>query len=230
MKSINRRRGMMLFCLFAAVFLILSSAFGIASADENTSETEKNVVSFTDRIADLEEEGIIPKTSGNFISLGDYEDTLAQLGYVRKIPLTEAENFAASVKLTWESASKTPDTQTAGCGVIFNSADGAADHIMVSVRMDGAVHVSGNRYYSKLSYGKFYYGLPSIEGSADLLMVYRNNTVHVYLNGEYITSVPGIPYIGNQVGLGILSGTYQDFGTRCKFEDIRLYIWQESEE
>ena len=223
MKMNWTRNGIFLFCLLTAVFLISGSLFGIMAADGDTADPE---LAFEGKIADLEEKAMIPLASGTYISLGDYEDSLAQMGYVRKIPLMEAENFVLSVHLTWSSGSRTPDTQTSGCGIIFNAEEGSADHMIVSVRMNGAVYITGLKRYTELSYGKYYYGLPNVEGSADLLMIVNDRKVSVYLNETFIGSGTDFPEIGNEIGLGILSGTYQDFGTRCKFEDIRLYTWE----
>ena len=227
MKTNGRKNAIILLCFLTMVLGISGSLCGIASAEDDQGETG---MTFADQIGALEAEGLIPATSGTYLYLGDYEDSLAQLGYLRKIPLMEAENFAASVHLSWESGSRIPDTQTAGCGIIFNSSDGSNDYMMASVRMDGMVYISGSRNYSKLSYGKFYYGLPAVEGSADLLVIVNDHTVSVFLDGNNLAVVPDFLPMGNEIGLGILSGTYQDFGTRCKFEDICFYIWQEDQE
>ena len=226
MKMNRKRNVIFLFCFLTAVLLFSGILSGIA-AEDTAADPE---LAFEEKIAGLEEKGLIPAASGTYLSLGDYEDSLALMGYVRKVPLMEAENFVISVHMAWESANRTPNTQTAGCGIIFNSGNGSSDYVLASVRMDGAVYITGLKYYTQLSYGKFFYGLPSVEGSADFLMIVNNQKASVYVNDQLIATASNIPVMGNEIGLGILSGTYQDFGNRCKFGDIRIYTWVSDQE
>ena len=188
-------------------------------ADETGAE------SFSDLIARLQEEAVIPAESGRYLSFSDFEDAYANMGYCSVTPLLEADHFVLSANISWSSGSQIPNSMTSGCGVIFNAAENSTDHLMVSMRMDGNLYLSGTRTYNYLSYGKYPIALPSIIGGGNLVLVTDGTQAVVYLDGKRVAQRSDLSDWGDVVGLAVLSGTYQDFGTRCIFSDINVYVW-----
>ena len=181
---------------------------------------------FNDLVDSLREEGVIPRVRGSVTYFGNFEDNSANMGYSQWFTITEAENFVLKGKLTWTSASTTPSFVYAGCGVVFGADPATGNHLLLSVRMDGFVYMSGTKGQTPLSYGRYYYGNPWWEGSADIMLVLNGDTASFYMNGQRMFAVPGVLIQGNGVGPAALSGTYSDFGTRCTWEDLYLFSWE----
>ncbi len=209
---------------YVALMLIMLSLL-IMNFRNAFADTETDTA-FADMISSFAEDGLIPGTIGNYLSLGDYEDSNSNMGYSAMIPLMEAEHFVISAKMDWFSANMTPSSVTNGCGFFFSAADETNDHLMVSVRGDGNVYFSGQRNYTVLSYGRTYYGLPSRAGSADLCLIVDGSNVTVYLNGKLFQKQSELPISGNIFGLAVLSGTFQDYGTKCTFGNIHVFTWE----
>ena len=207
-----------------SVLLLLTLCILIISFDVICADTESDDA-FVNMINSFKKNGLIPETNGKYISLGNYEDSYANMGYTAMTPLLEAEHFVISAKLDWNSANMTPNSVTNGCGFFFHAANGANDHLLVSLRGDGNVYFSGLRNYTILSYGKHPFALPSRAGSADLCLIVDGSNLTVYLNGEQFLQQGNLPISGNVLGLAVLSGTYQDYGTQCIFGNINVFTW-----
>lgn len=207
-----------------AILIIISGLliFNIGNICANTESDD----TFADMIRTFAENGIIPGTDGNYLSLGNYEDSFANMGYSGMTPLLEADHFVISASLEWVSAIKTPNSATNGCGLFFGADDKTGNHLMVSVRGDGNLYFSGHRKYTVLSYGKIPFNQPSYTGSAELCLIVDGSDVTVYLNGEHFLDRKELPVSGNVVGLAVLSGTFQNYGTKCSFENINIYTWE----
>lgn len=186
---------------------------------------EKAADSFSDLIAQFQQEGVIPNENGKFLALGDFEDSYANMGYYSVTPLLEAEHFVLSANLSWSSGNQTPNTMTAGCGIVFNAAENNTDHLLMSVRMDGSIYITGAGNYTNLSYGKFPFGIPTVVGEKKLVFVVDGAKGFVYIDGKQMAQRNDLSVWGNVVGIAVLAGTYQDFGTRCVFRNIEIYTW-----
>ena len=218
----NRRRQSAILQLFLSLCVLMT--LGIMDISGARGEDGKEE-SFHDLIEQLKLENSIPQENGRFLFLGDYADSYANMGYLSAVQLWEAERFVFSSKISWESGFQTPDTMTSGCGVFFNAASDSGDHLMVSVRMDGNLHISGSRSYSYLSYVRIPWQNPSVEGEAELSVIVDGKELSVYINGQKMWQRGDMPVMGDAAGLAVLSGTNLDFGTRCSFTDISIYTW-----
>lgn len=214
----DRIQSLMLMVL--AVLLIFA---GCVQADDEP-ETEEDA--FAALIAELKEEGEIPDTEGNYYRMGDFEDSFANIGFFRGIPLLESDHFVLSADLSWTSGSTIPNSATSGCGFFFNMGDENNNHLKVSLRMDGRIYLDGAKDYSPLSYWNNYLASPSMEGRGSLMLLVNGDRAVVFLNGERYREQDNLPTWGSAAGLAILSGTNQDFGTRCRFGSISLYTWE----
>ena len=215
-RKINRQK-----ILFILLTLCITAVnFGVIFGNSGSD------AAFADMIRSFAENGLIPGTNGNYISLGDYEDSFANMGYSAMTPLWEAEHFVISAKLDWNSANMTPNSVTNGCGFYFHAVDNTKDHLMVSLRGDGNMYLSGQRNYTILSYGKHPFALPSRAGSADLCLIVDGSDLTIYLNGEQFLRQSDLPVSGNVLGVSVLSGTFQDYGTKCTVGNINIFTWE----
>ena len=204
--------------ILLAVILCLSGS--VFAQDE---EAENAFYAFLD---ELEEDGLI-ESNGHTTYYGDYEDEWAQIDYYQWITFEHTNRFVFQANVAWASGSATPNNFDSGCGVIFNSASGNANHLLASIRMDGNIYFDGVRNYNYLSYGKYGYGRPSVKGAADFTIVVDNDKAVIYLDGQRVVRKADLPVMGDGVGLATLSGTNKDFGTRCTYKDIFFYTWEE---
>ena len=205
--------------LFVFLLLVFLCTAGFAFGQDE--EVENAFYAFLD---ELEEDGVI-EPDGHLTYYGDYEDEWAQINYYQWLTFAHTSRFVFSANIAWESASATPNNFISGCGVVFNSASGNANHLLASIRMDGFVYIDGIRNYSELSYGKYGYGRPSTKGSADFVLVVNEDKAAVYLDGQRLVQKANLAIMGDGVAIATLSGTNKDFGTRCNYKDIFFYTW-----
>lgn len=205
-----------------AVFLLIAIGVVCAYADD---EIQEEIETFEILISQLKSDGVIPSLDGKFIQMGDYEDSYANLGMAKGIPLFEAEHFVISADISWSSGSITPNTNASGCGFFFGKAD-TNSHLSVTLRMDGRIYFTGKNNYERLSYGNYFYINPTVKGSGSLMLIVDGKNAAVYLNGNRITQKNDLPLWGNTAGLTVLSGSNKEFGTRCVFSNINVYQWE----
>ena len=211
-RNMNFRR---LFLWTTALLLLLS--FGGADADSD----------FTGFIGSLKADQTIPEeAAGTVTSFGDYTEDLALIRTGTGVPLLQGDDFVFSADIDYSSGSRTPDISNAGCGLYFSSREDTYNYLMVTARMDGMIHLSGSNYGKYLSFKKYSYAAPNVEGSVNLSVIRNGDTVTVYLDGENVLTSENMPSFGDLLGLAVLSGTNADFGTRCEFRNIRLYTWE----
>lgn len=181
--------------------------------------------SFRKLITSLENDGVIPSTNGSYIHFEDYTYAWAQIDWYSWNSMTDAKNFVLDTTVSWESAAERPNTFDAGCGLVFRE-NGASDMLSASLRMDGNVYLTGyynNRY---LSYGIRSYGPAQIEATHEMTVVANDGMVYVFVDGKQIAKQydVAIQRSGN-MGFATHSGTNKDFGTRCTFEDVNVYVF-----
>lgn len=203
------------------IFIILCTLlFTLYSSVCADSESD-----FQDFLGKLRSEGLISEKPGSIIRIGDFSDELANLGCYSWFPLTNAENFVLSSKISWESGNEHPNSGQAGCGVVYGADPVTNYHVMASIRMDGTVYMSGFNQTGNLKYGNNYYGLYSYEGSADFAVVVNGMNVYIYVNGKQIMDRHSIYTYGTGVGPAVISGSNWKFGNRCTWADTYLYVY-----
>ena len=95
--------------IFVFFCLLIFTSFGTVLADSESS--------FQDLLAQLRSEGRIPEKSGSIIKFSEFSDELASIGNYSWFPVTEADNFVLSSKVSWESGNDHPNSAQAGCGL-----------------------------------------------------------------------------------------------------------------
>lgn len=207
---------------------IILLAVGLIMISFVQSPAYADKTEFLETLAQLKTSGIIPNTEeGQVISYGSLTDNYANMGSAKYYPIAESDHFVLSSKISWSSASPTPNGPVSGCGYVFGTNPDTIDYQMISIRMDGNLYFRGRNLGNPLSYGKIFIQNPSMQGEALLTLVVNGSSVNIFFNGNNIKSINDVVLPGNGLGFTILSGTNKDFGTQCTFEDIFLYTWQD---
>ena len=202
------------FIFLIFVFLFLSVL--PAAANDNAEV-------FFSLLDEFEQEELI-RGDGETISYGDYEDELPLLNYYRWTPFTEAENFVLSADISWVSSVERPTFSGTGCGVIFNSKD-KGNHLLLSIRADGHVYITGYKDSTSFSYKKYKFGNNSPNGSIHLDLIVENKKAIVFIDGRRMFTNSALSSFGEKVGFATISGTNLDFGTKCNYSNIFMYKW-----
>jgi hypothetical protein len=173
----------------------------------------------------MADEGYLSSTDGKFVAIPDFTRIWAKLNWYQWWNTGYApKDFLISAHTEWESRSNKADWWNSGCGFVFRER-GEDDHFLAYLGMDGWVYLSKvtNGKHSYLGY-KAYGTVSTPEGKADVIMIVEDKSFHYFVNGERVLSHNYIQDIGGNLGLTLLSGTNKGFGTRCKMEDIALWV------
>ena len=183
------------------------------------------------------DEGHIPSTDGEFLSLGDYSADNAGLTYYGQYTADdfEAGNFVYNGHFKWSNAEET--TRAAGCGLIFAGQlnNGEISHhygIFLSAKQIffiGSEPEAGNLKSVELGKqsgtGKVDFGNPA---EADFTLVVYEKNAYVYVDGNFIGGY-GLaeqwPTDG-KLTYSMISGTTKDYGTRCEITNSSLWMLQ----
>lgn len=206
--------------LLSGLFLIL---FGIhvCSADPNTY----NYKDFKKMISQFQDYSIVP-SGGEFHTLNDYTKAYANINKSTFKNVTDsAKNFAFSATMSWDSATETPNSAYAGCGIRFRSnSEGSA--LFAILRMDGHLTFESRKQSKVVDRKSYYFGHPNIEATHNLTVVANGNNVKLYISGKQYADIREVAVTGNGgLYLATVSGTNKDWGTRCKFTNINYYTW-----
>ena len=175
-------------------------------------------------LEEFEEKGYITTTSGFVQELEPFEDTFAQIGYFRPVPMMPGMgDFVFSSHFMWETAHATPDIS--GCGILFGLQENG-DYYAVfldkkrilfqMIRGSFAYNVGKTR-----GVGTFDYGNPA---EADFALAVKGQSAYVWVDGvtsEYTLSQDQTTQ--GWFGYALISGTNKDYGTRCEMTDIILW-------
>jgi len=190
------------------------------------SEVDEAIMRTT--IEKLKNIGYAPGTSGTYIPLPDVEREWAQLGwYEWGLTGETPRNFVLSALVTWESASETPDWNLAGCGVIFRE-NGPENFYAIFNTLDGRTRfdrtvngASANLVINKPGFSSF-----DQTGQSSILLVANGSQFIFFVDGSESFSRADMGLSEGALGLAVLSGTNQGFGTRCTWSNIELFEFE----
>lgn len=178
-----------------------------------------------DLVTRLASEGYLTTTEGNFFNLIDFDESWAQLGWYWFFPTAfSPTDFVIRAHAEWDSASKTPDPWTTGCGFVFRE-DGIPNHYLTYLGLDGNVYFS--RYYKNIYalVGSNYYGDVGFpEGAADIVLAVEGNWITFLVNGEKVLRRQDDALSSGNLNYTLISGTNKDYGTHCRMTNVELWV------
>ena len=178
------------------------------------------------------DEGLIPSTSGRYKILEDFDEQLAQIGWLQYTYFPgPVKHFVFNAHVSWQTAIDTSDTS--GCGIVFGVEEKGNSNEYYGVVLDKS------RIYFTITKSGYYYELGKTRGTgrldfgnpaeAELTLLVYDNRAFVYVDdnfiGEYTLSID--KELRGKFGYGIISGTNKDYGTRCHITNSRM--WQLTE-
>jgi hypothetical protein len=195
-----------------------------AEADSIAATATAAVKPIYDWVLQLNNDGVLNTTEGNYVRLDSFDQSWAQLGWYQWWGTGyEPTNFVIRTGATWETAYERADLNYSGCGFVFHEVD-SNNHILVYLGMDGYAYMS---HFAKGKYsqtGHVYYGKLAIPSdSGELVLAVNENWITFYVNGKQLIHKQDLALTGGKLALTILSGTNKDYGTRCQMNDIDLW-------
>ncbi len=174
------------------------------------------------RLREIVALGYTASTEGAYFQLENFKDTYAQIDQHKVFLLEEAPvNFIIRAEASWESASETPNLQTAGCGFAFHAQ--GANHYTAFLSMDGYARLQRVEDRQTLgTWDQFYRVLDIPADTAELLLLVENNRVVFLVDGVKMLDAVDEKLPTGALGYVIYSGTNKDFGTRCVLENVEL--------
>ena len=207
--------------IFVVLLLLFTAAYCAAASSTASDEGETAFIALLDELA---AEDVIP-TGGTRHSLKNYTNEWARIDWYQWRTFDKAENFVFSANVSWASAHERPNTETAGCGIVFRAAD-TSSMLRASLNMDGNARLGGNSSGKALYYPYFKYGPAQIEASHQFVVIANGPVITVYVDGEQAARWSSVAITEEGfIGLATMSGTNKGFGTRCEWKDIYYYTW-----
>jgi hypothetical protein len=172
----------------------------------------------------LQQEGALTSTAGEYYPIEDFNETWAQLNWYQWWNTGyKLSDFVIRAHTAWESASKTANWFSAGCGFVFRATD-ANNHYMIFLALDGNVYMRGYVNAKYREFGKAYAGgINHLKGEADVVLVAQGDHFVYYVNGKKILDRKNSELVEGDLGLTLNSGTNKDYGTRCEMTNIELW-------
>lgn len=187
-----------------------------------------HAVAFLDIIQQLKDDGVVTSTEGDYYRPEDFEGSEARINqpFVYFLGI-EAADFAIAADMEWESASMNANWPTSGCGFVYGFKD-RYNADLTFLGLDGYTHSLQYREDRPLGLFAFQrWGEPERpNGRASVLLVVFDKRVSVFVNGALANEFYNSLYTGGEIGLNVFSGTNKDFGTRCKINNINLFLFK----
>jgi hypothetical protein len=177
--------------------------------------------------------GYLPTSKGKLLRYVDFTAEWAQLNWYKPSRTFNIKvgNFLMSGHFKWLSAYRQADTS--GCGFLFGVQQDD-DHYGVILDRSKILFIDMDYsygYYRPMGTtrgtGRVNFGNPFDHPmEADFSLIVKDTYAYVFVNkelvGEYTLARSRSTY--GYLGLAVLSGTNKDFGTRCEFTNLRVWI------
>lgn len=206
----------------AAAAIALPGADPAAAGDEFILDR----MSMSEVAAWLLRAGLIEDDFGRTVSMDDYSRDWAQLGWFSWTYTDEsAGNFILRTDAAWESASATADWYNSGCGIVFRLESNDNFYVAIA-QMDGIIRIlqnyNGSLYTIGSSVDRYPFETPA--DGANLMLVTEGSKLMVFIDGQLMLTVLDSAFTAGRLAMTIFSGTNAGFGTRCRMENVELYV------
>lgn len=175
-------------------------------------------------VEELKQLGVIKNSDGAFHSVDDFSENWAQIGWYQYWYTGLAPtNFVIRAHTEWESASRTADWFSSGCGFVFHEID-VENHYLVYLALDGNVYLKAYIGGEFVELGKEYaQKVDNMQDDAEVILVVNGSEITYFVNGDQVLQRDNTQLTGGNLGLTVVSGTNKDFGTRCKMTGIEVW-------
>jgi len=198
----------------------------------STSQTAVNQAttaqsqSMYNRMLELVDDDVLNNAEGEYYPLTDFDQSWAKLNYYKWWDTGYSpERYALQAKTWWNSASKSANWFSSGCGFVIGESDKDSHHL-VYLGLDGFANLARVKNGKWKTVAKKRYGtLSTPEGEAEVMLVVLGKKVIFYVNDEKVLEVTDNLMEPGGLNLTLLSGTNKDYGTHCKMTDIGLWIF-----
>ncbi|MFM1931321.1 MAG: hypothetical protein RL226_624 [Bacteroidota bacterium] len=174
--------------------------------------------------------GYLSTTDGVFKRQPTYEYDWAQINWYRRNPIynVEVSDFFITAHITWSSAYR--NANTSGCGFSFAEQENG-DHYAVFLDRSKVLFVKTDYYYHPIGPVRGS-GLVKFDNpfdapvEADLTLIVNGTQAFVLVDGEFVAeyALSQSGTLKGTLAYSILSGTNKDFGTRCNWSDIHIFV------
>jgi TolB protein len=200
------------------------------------TDYEPEYLTIEDVVKDLEESGLLTSSAGKIPLYGVpelFDEKWAQLGWyawwrLQLNPADQPDNFVLWTDATWESASDKANWWESGCGFVFREEDDN-NHYLVYLGMNGLAYFkrlrSGSHSTVGISPDRLSLDIPKDNGN--LILAVQGTNVMFFVDGLLVLRERDTSHEEGKLGLTLRSGTNKGFGTRCKMENIELWILDE---
>jgi hypothetical protein len=163
----------------------------------------------------------IPSVEGTYQHLDDYSDSYAKVDNYRWATVgSEVRNFIIKSHVTMSTANKlSPKT---GCGFVFRTLGDFVN--VVFIRQDGTAHYGTN---DQTFFARDYRNISNPE-EFDLVLIANENNIRFYIDEKEVLVYKTFleTYVGD-LGFAIVSGSDDDYGSRCDFTNTELWVINE---
>lgn len=177
-------------------------------------------------IKDLSEKGMVPSTEGEYRRLDDLTVTWNEAGrYQVTRADVSAANFVLATDLKYETVAGNTNLPTSGCGLAF-SFDDIDNHHSVDYMLDGLVGIfQKTRGEWKTLASRTSGTIPVPSGEARIMLAVYDGRINLFVDGERVSNAYDGSAKEGELGYIIYTGSAKDFGMRCEFSDVDLWVF-----
>lgn len=174
--------------------------------------------------------GYLPSSAGRYVRLEDYEQNLAtRSGLVARRTGYSLRVFAVRANVKYEVASKNANWFITGCGFLYWD-NGQENYYSVMAALDGYAYARLFLRSNQYNLGRIFYGVPvRPSGEYTTTLIVNQDQSYFFVNNELLKKTDTIDTSMTDGALSYMlaSGTDEDFGTRCSFSNVELWIVEE---
>ena len=188
------------------------------TATPNLAATQK-VENFMERVQQFYEQGYIPSTKGTYRHLDDYSASFAKAEYYQwKQVVSKANNFIVRTDLVMQTVNQT--FPRGGCGFVIHG----YDMLMLSQK--------GNVYRFDPIFGigpTNYLGESFNPWEVEVTLIYSGDNAWLFIAGKekLKANINSLFQDTKDVAFAVISGSNDDFGTRCDFKNTDFWTIEE---
>lgn len=177
-------------------------------------------------VKDLFEKGMAPSTDGTYSRLNDLTVTWNQAGrYQVTRANVSAANFVLTTNLKYETVAGNTNLPGSGCGLSF-SFDDIENHHSVDYMLNGLVGIfQKTRGNWKTLTSRSNGAVPVPAGDARLMLAVYDGRINFFVDGDRVSNAYDGSAKEGELGFIIYTGTGTDFGMRCEFTDVDLWVF-----